>query len=154
MEDKLNRREFLKKASMATVAGTTGFLVGCNTGQPTVESAPATSAPAPATEEAPAESAPATSAPAATAEEIAEAAQDTSLPEIEWQMATSWPVALDTIFGGAQVFAERAISGLPPRCWPACQLPCTTSPIRSPRIGMGRALKRPGRRISSRCKSR
>ncbi|HXW01682.1 MAG TPA: twin-arginine translocation signal domain-containing protein, partial [Anaerolineae bacterium] len=106
MQDKLNRREFLKKASMATVAGTTGFLVGCNTGQPTVESAPATSAPA-ATEEAAAESAPATSAPAATAEEIAEAAQDTSLPELEWQMATSWPVALDTIFGGAQVFAER-----------------------------------------------
>jgi TRAP-type mannitol/chloroaromatic compound transport system substrate-binding protein len=34
-------------------------------------------------------------------------AQDSSLPEIEWQMATSWPVALDTIYGGAQVFAER-----------------------------------------------
>ncbi|MDW8396428.1 MAG: TRAP transporter substrate-binding protein [Anaerolineae bacterium] len=26
---------------------------------------------------------------------------------IRWQMATSWPVALDTIFGGAQIFAER-----------------------------------------------
>lgn len=34
-------------------------------------------------------------------------AQDSALPEITWQMATSWPVALDTIFGGAQVFAER-----------------------------------------------
>jgi TRAP-type mannitol/chloroaromatic compound transport system substrate-binding protein len=34
-------------------------------------------------------------------------AQDSSLPEIEWQMATSWPVALDTIYGGAQVFSER-----------------------------------------------
>ena len=34
-------------------------------------------------------------------------AQDSSLPEIEWQMATSWPVALDTIYGGAQVLAER-----------------------------------------------
>jgi len=34
-------------------------------------------------------------------------AQDTGLPEISWQMATSWPVALDTIFGGAVVFAER-----------------------------------------------
>src|SRR6185503_21220513 len=71
MQDKLNRREFLKKASMATVAGTTGFLVGCNTGQPTVESAPATSAPA--ATEAPADSSAATSAPAATAEEVAEA---------------------------------------------------------------------------------
>ncbi|MEZ4581284.1 MAG: TRAP transporter substrate-binding protein DctP [Caldilineaceae bacterium] len=34
-------------------------------------------------------------------------AQESGLPEISWQMATSWPVALDTIFGGAQVFAER-----------------------------------------------
>ncbi len=32
-------------------------------------------------------------------------AQDSSLPEINWQMATSWPVALDTIFGGAQTVA-------------------------------------------------
>ncbi|MCB0124245.1 MAG: TRAP transporter substrate-binding protein [Caldilineaceae bacterium] len=34
-------------------------------------------------------------------------AQDSSLPELSWQMATSWPVALDTIFGGATVFADR-----------------------------------------------
>ncbi|MEM7127992.1 MAG: TRAP transporter substrate-binding protein DctP [Chloroflexota bacterium] len=33
-------------------------------------------------------------------------AQDSSLPEISWQMATSWPVALDTIFGGAQAVAD------------------------------------------------
>lgn len=38
------------------------------------------------------------------------AAASASLPEIEWQMATSWPVALDTIFGGAQVFADRVAS--------------------------------------------
>ncbi len=30
-----------------------------------------------------------------------------NLPTLEWQMATSWPPSLDTIFGGAQVFAER-----------------------------------------------
>ncbi|MGL5940140.1 MAG: TRAP transporter substrate-binding protein [Waterburya sp.] len=30
-----------------------------------------------------------------------------NLPNIEWQMATSWPPSLDTIFGGAQVLAER-----------------------------------------------
>lgn len=29
------------------------------------------------------------------------------LPAIQWQMATSWPPSLDTIFGGAQVLAER-----------------------------------------------
>lgn len=35
------------------------------------------------------------------------------LPKITWQMATSWPLSLDTIFGGAQVFSERvaAMSG-------------------------------------------
>jgi len=34
-------------------------------------------------------------------------ALDDSLPEINVEMATSWPLGLDTIFGGAQVFAER-----------------------------------------------
>ena len=29
------------------------------------------------------------------------------LPKITWQMATSWPLSLDTIFGGAKVFAEK-----------------------------------------------
>lgn len=35
------------------------------------------------------------------------------LPKIDWQMATSWPTALDTILGGATTFAERvsAMSG-------------------------------------------
>ncbi|MBR8827221.1 MAG: TRAP transporter substrate-binding protein [Gomphosphaeria aponina SAG 52.96 = DSM 107014] len=30
-----------------------------------------------------------------------------NLPTINWQMATSWPVSLEIIFGGAQVLAER-----------------------------------------------
>jgi TRAP-type mannitol/chloroaromatic compound transport system substrate-binding protein len=30
-----------------------------------------------------------------------------NLPTIRWQMATSWPPSLDTIFGGAQVLADR-----------------------------------------------
>lgn len=30
-----------------------------------------------------------------------------NLPDIEWEMATSWPVSLDTIFGGAQVLCDR-----------------------------------------------
>jgi TRAP-type mannitol/chloroaromatic compound transport system substrate-binding protein len=34
-------------------------------------------------------------------------AQDSSLPTLDWQMATSWPVALDTIFGSVQIFTER-----------------------------------------------
>jgi TRAP-type mannitol/chloroaromatic compound transport system substrate-binding protein len=42
-----------------------------------------------------------------------EAAGDSSLPEIEFEMATSWPLSLDTIYGGAVVFAETlsALSG-------------------------------------------
>ena len=37
-------------------------------------------------------------------------AEDSSLPDIEWQMATSWPPALDTIFGGAKTVSERVAS--------------------------------------------
>jgi TRAP-type mannitol/chloroaromatic compound transport system substrate-binding protein len=35
------------------------------------------------------------------------AQQSSNLPTIEWQMATSWPLSLETIFGGAQVLADR-----------------------------------------------
>ncbi len=34
-------------------------------------------------------------------------AQGEAQPSLQWDMATSWPPALDTIFGGAQVFADR-----------------------------------------------
>lgn len=67
---KFDRREFMKRASIAGAAGAASFLA-----QPKVA-------------------------------DIVANAQDADLPEIEWEMATSWPVALDTIFGGAQVFAE------------------------------------------------
>lgn len=44
----------------------------------------------------------------AAADDLATEAQgDSSLPEIQWEMPTSWPLGLDTIFGGAEVFAER-----------------------------------------------
>ncbi len=39
--------------------------------------------------------------------ELDEAAQDESLPEMEWELATSWPTSLDTIYGGATTFADR-----------------------------------------------
>ncbi len=107
MEDKLNRRDFLKRASVAAVAGSTGLLVGCSIGQDQAASAPT----APAQAES---GSSATQGSGATAAELQEAVQnDQALPEINWQMATSWPVALDTIFGGAQSVAERvkALSG-------------------------------------------
>jgi len=42
-----------------------------------------------------------------------EAANDSLLPDLEWEIATSWPISLDTIFGGADTFATRvqAMSG-------------------------------------------
>jgi len=39
--------------------------------------------------------------------DLDEAAGDETLPELEWDVATSWPTSLDTIYGGAQTFAER-----------------------------------------------
>ncbi|GIV67302.1 TRAP transporter substrate-binding protein [Caldilinea sp.] len=74
----MNRREFL--TSMATKAAggaVIGLAAGCTFG----------------------------ATPAA--QEIQQAiAQDAALPELKWQMATSWPLALDTIFGGAQAFTD------------------------------------------------
>ncbi len=40
-------------------------------------------------------------------EDLDQALQDESLPTLNWELATSWPTALDTIFGGAQTFADR-----------------------------------------------
>ncbi len=75
----MNRRDFMQTMATRTVAATAlGFAAGCGAQQ------------------------------AGVVEQAPEAiAQDSSLPELSWQMATSWPVALDTIFGGATVFAER-----------------------------------------------
>jgi TRAP-type mannitol/chloroaromatic compound transport system substrate-binding protein len=41
------------------------------------------------------------------AQEVQEAvAQDAALPELRWDMATSWTPAVDILFGGAQLFAD------------------------------------------------
>ncbi len=39
--------------------------------------------------------------------DLDDALQASDLPEIEWDMATSWPIVLDTIYGGAGFFADR-----------------------------------------------
>ncbi len=36
-----------------------------------------------------------------------EQASGNAAPSLTWQMATSWPLSLDTIYGGAQVLSER-----------------------------------------------
>jgi TRAP-type mannitol/chloroaromatic compound transport system substrate-binding protein len=94
----MNRREFLKTVA---ASGAAIGLVGCAT-QATATQAPAATA---TTGAAPTQGQAPTAAPAAspTAAQVAQS----NLPDLEWQMATSWPLAQDTIFGGAQVFAER-----------------------------------------------
>jgi TRAP-type mannitol/chloroaromatic compound transport system substrate-binding protein len=75
----MNRREFIQNMAIRTTAATAlGMAVSCTNA--------------------------AQQAAAPTAEVIA---QDASMPTLEWDMPTSWPVALDTIFGGAQTFTER-----------------------------------------------
>jgi TRAP-type mannitol/chloroaromatic compound transport system substrate-binding protein len=39
--------------------------------------------------------------------DLDQALQASDLPEIEWDLATSWPLVLDTIYGGAEFFADR-----------------------------------------------
>ncbi len=39
--------------------------------------------------------------------DLDEALQANDLPTIEWDMATSWPIVLDTLYGGAEYFADR-----------------------------------------------
>ena len=74
----MNRREFLQTMATRTAAATAfGLAAGCAAQEAGV----------------------APQAPEAVA-------QDSSLPELTWEMPTSWPTALDTIFGGATSFAD------------------------------------------------
>lgn len=75
----MNRRAFLGLAAKGTLGAAAVGLAGCAPGQ---------------------------FAPPVPVQAAAGAA-DASLPSIDWQMATSWPASLDTIFGGAQILAER-----------------------------------------------
>ncbi|RRR76357.1 MAG: ABC transporter substrate-binding protein [Candidatus Viridilinea halotolerans] len=82
----MKRREFLRGAA-AGVVGSLGMTLAACGGDPA-----ATPPSPPAAGEVP---------------EAAAPAQGSSLPAIEWRMATSWPTSLDTIYGGATVLAER-----------------------------------------------
>ena len=82
----MDRREFLGIAAKGAAGAALVGLAGCQSEDPT------------ATVEQAQE----------TAQEVQEAiAQDSGLPEINWEMATSWPLSLDTIYGGAEIFANR-----------------------------------------------
>ncbi|REK40231.1 MAG: ABC transporter substrate-binding protein [Actinobacteria bacterium] len=75
----LDRRRFLKGAGIATVGVAALGLAAC-----TEDGATAT-----------------TGDP-----DLDDALGSNDLPEINWEMATSWPTALDTIYGGAVTFGE------------------------------------------------
>jgi TRAP-type mannitol/chloroaromatic compound transport system substrate-binding protein len=94
----MKRREFLELMAKGAIGGAAVGLVGCS--QDANNNATVNSNDAAANNSAN------TAANNATNTASATAAQS-DLPNIEWQMATSWPVSLDTIFGGAEVFAQR-----------------------------------------------
>ncbi len=96
LQPEMGRRSFLNKAGIgvAGFAATAGMLAAC--GSDDGDSASGTDSDTDDT---------GTDDGGATDDEIIEASQDA--PEIEWEMATSWPTALVTIFGSAQFFAEQ-----------------------------------------------
>lgn len=101
----VSRRSFLGKAGIgvAGFAASTAFLAACGSDDSSsTDSADDAAAvdDGPSTEGTIAEG-------AESAEETVELAQDEGLPEIEIDMATSWPTGLVTIFGGAQTFADQ-----------------------------------------------
>jgi len=94
------RREFLKKGGLgvAGLAASSAILAACAGSDDDSSSAPddsVASAGGGST---------AATTPASDSEEISLSAD---LPEIEWDMATSWPAGLVTLFGSANVFAEQ-----------------------------------------------
>ncbi len=96
----MKRREFLRGATAGVLGGLGMTLAACAGAPPAAAptTAPAAGGDAPTT-------APVAAEP--TAADAQAPAQGSSLPAIEWQMGTSWPVSLDTIYGGATVLAER-----------------------------------------------
>lgn len=83
----MERRKLLTALAQGGIAATTvGVIGGCNSASSTADNATADNSPG--------------SSPG-------NAASSGSLPTIEWQMATSWPTSLDTLYGGAKLFADR-----------------------------------------------
>ena len=94
----LARRGFIKGGlGVAGFAAASSILAACGDD--------AEEAPAPTATDAP--DAAETTTTAAAAEPTDTVAVTAQGPELEWEMATSWPTALVTLFGSAQYFAQR-----------------------------------------------
>ena len=95
----LARRGFIKGGlGVAGFAATAAILAACGGDD---EEAPT---PAAGPEEDPTDTTTTAAAATEPTDTVAVTAQG---PEIEWEMATSWPTALVTLFGSAQFFAEK-----------------------------------------------
>lgn len=99
----MKRREFLRGTGAGMLGGMGTLLAACAASAPDQPAAAPTTAGGAAPTTAAGEAAPTTAANVSTSAP----AQGEALPSLEWQMATSWPVSLDTIFGGAQTVADR-----------------------------------------------
>lgn len=80
----MDRRKLLQVTALGAAGMTTAVAAGCNKAATPVSSSSASGDSASTT-----------------------ASSSGALPTVEWQMATSWPVSLDTLFGGAKQFADR-----------------------------------------------
>jgi len=97
----VSRRSFMGKAGLgiAGFAAGSAMLAACGSDSATTDEG-AAGDDAPSTDGTVAEG-------SGSDEETVELAQDAGLPEIEIDMATSWPAGLVTIFGGASTFAQQ-----------------------------------------------
>ena len=101
LEPGMDRRSFLTKAGygVAGFAASSAILAACSTTTVDEETGAAEEEEDASTDET------AASTDDSDAEEVTEVQTDG--PELEWNMATSWPTSLVTLFGSAQIFAEE-----------------------------------------------
>lgn len=86
----MERRDFLKLAGMGAVGAATLAACDTTTADPVEQSAET-----------------AASEASTGNTDLDEALSASDLPELTWELPTSWPTSLDTIYGGAVTFAER-----------------------------------------------
>ncbi len=92
----MERREFLRGVAAGMLGGTTLYLGACGVSAPAAEE----------TAE-PDEAANGATTPAGSEQDEGAQAPAVGQETVDWQMTTSWPESLDTIYGGGVTVAER-----------------------------------------------